>query len=153
MIMKKFLALPLSVLIIFSICNNAFAISEAEKSFLSMYFSEEELVVVSATRSLKSITRIAENIEVVTKEDIELMNAHTVADALFFTTGLEITGFVGPGAQGDIGIQGSDWTRVAVFLDGVPLGNENNGTMSGILPVQMIDDEASQRGNIHRRAE
>ena len=69
-------------LILASTVHEAAAVSEAEKTFLSMYFTDEELVVVSATRSLKSITRVAENVEVVTKEDIELMNAHTLADVL-----------------------------------------------------------------------
>ena len=40
--------------------------SEEEKNFLLMYFKEEELQVVSSTRSLKSISRVAENMSVVT---------------------------------------------------------------------------------------
>ncbi len=127
------------VVILTPLSNPAFAISEEERTFLNMYFSEEELQVVSSTRSLKSISRVAENIEVVTREDIELMNAHTVAEALYFVTGIEISGFVGPGAQGLVGIHGSDYTRVAVLLDGVPLQNQNNGVASATLPVQMIE--------------
>ncbi|MDA8241111.1 MAG: TonB-dependent receptor [Nitrospiraceae bacterium] len=129
----------LLVLVLSYLSSAAFAMSEEERSFLLMYFKEEELQVVSATRSLKSITRVAENVEVVTKDDIELMNAHTVAEALYFVTGVEISVFVGPGAQGEIGIHGSDYTRVAVLLDGVPLQNENNAVAAGILPVQMIE--------------
>jgi vitamin B12 transporter len=113
--------------------------SQQEKNFLSMYFTDQELQIISATRSLKSISRVAENVEVVTKESIELMNAHTVADALFFVTGIEIQDYVGPGAQGLISIEGSDYTRVAVLLDGVPLQNQNNAVGAGILPVQMIE--------------
>ncbi len=127
------------VVMLTPLSNPAFAISEEEQTFLSMYFSEEELQVVSSTRSLKSITRVAENIEVVTKEDIELMNAHTVAEALYFVTGIEIVGFLGPGAQGAISIHGADVQRVAVLLDGVPLQNASNSVAAGILPVQMIE--------------
>lgn len=129
----------LLVLIFSHLSSAAFAMSEEERNFLLMYFKEEELQVVSATRSLKSISRVAENVEVVTAQDIELMNAHTVAEALYFVTGIETTGFVGPGAQGTIGIYGSEFTRVAVLLDGVPLQNANNAVASGILPVQMIE--------------
>jgi vitamin B12 transporter len=129
----------LLVLILSHLSSAAFAMSEEERNFLLMYFKEEELEVVSATRSLKSISRVAENVEVVTAKDIELMNAHTVAEALYFVTGIEVTGFVGPGAQGLIGIDGSDYTRVAVLLDGVPLQNGNNAVAAGILPVQMIE--------------
>jgi vitamin B12 transporter len=113
--------------------------SQQEKNFLSMYFTDQELQVISATRSLKSISRVAENVEVVTKKDIELMNAHTVADALFFVTGIEVQDYVGPGAQGTISIEGSDPARVAVLLDGVPLQNQNNMVGAGVLPVQMIE--------------
>ncbi|MEW6108390.1 MAG: TonB-dependent receptor [Nitrospirota bacterium] len=117
----------------------ALAISEEEKTFLEMYFKPEELQIISATRSLKSISRVAENISVVTADDIELMNAHTVAEALYNVTGIEIIGFVGPGAQGLAGIHGADYTRVAVLLDGVPIQNASNGFALGILPVQMIE--------------
>jgi vitamin B12 transporter len=113
--------------------------SQEEQNFLRMYFTDEELQVISTTRSLKSITRVAENVEVVTKEDIELMNAHTLSEVLFFVSGIESWDFVGPGAQGGVGIQGADFTRVAVLLDGVPLQNENNGVAPGIIPVQMIE--------------
>ncbi|MDA8106234.1 MAG: TonB-dependent receptor [Nitrospiraceae bacterium] len=129
----------LLVLVLSHLSSVAFAMSEEERNFLLMYFKEEELQVVSATRSLKSVSRVAENVEVVTKYDIELMNAHTVAEALYFVTGIEVSGFVGPGAQGAIGIHGSDFTRVAVMLDGVPLQNESNAVAAGILPVQMIE--------------
>ena len=79
---RKAVVSVLSTLLIILCSINAFAMSEAERTFLQMYFSDEELVVVSATRSLKSITRVAENIEVVTKADIELMNAHMLVDVL-----------------------------------------------------------------------
>jgi vitamin B12 transporter len=91
-----------------------------------MYFDEDELYVVSTTRSLKSIERVAENVEVVTKEDIELMNAHTVAEALYNVVGLNISAFVGPGNQGNINIQGSGAMRVALFIDGVPMATAAN---------------------------
>jgi hypothetical protein len=34
--------------------------SQQEKNFLSMYFTDQELQVISTTRSLKSISRVAE---------------------------------------------------------------------------------------------
>ncbi|MFZ2196662.1 MAG: TonB-dependent receptor [Thermodesulfovibrionales bacterium] len=114
-------------------------ISEAERKFLLMYFDEDELFVVSATRSLKSISRVAENVEVVTAEDIELMNAHTVAEALYNVVGINISAFAGPGNQGNVSIQGSEPTRVALFLDGVPLQTADNYFGTGIIPVQMIE--------------
>lgn len=129
--------LAMVCIILFSV--NAFAVSEAEKTFLSMYFSDDELKVVSATRSLKAITRVAENVEVVTKNDIELMNAHTVAEALYNVVGLNMSAFVGPGNAGIISVQGSGGPRVALFIDGVPLQTADNQFGTGIIPVQMIE--------------
>ncbi len=114
-------------------------ISEQERKFLLMYFDEEDLFVVSTTRSLKPISRIAENVEVVTAEDIELMNAHTVAEALYNVVGIKMGTFVGPGNQGNVSIQGSGAMRVALFLDGVPLQSSGNYFPTGIVPVQMIE--------------
>ena len=80
----KILIFSFFTLYIFLLSSTVYAQTEEEKKFLLMYFKEEELEVISATRSLQSITRVAENIEVVTAADadIELMGAHTVGDVL-----------------------------------------------------------------------
>ncbi len=117
----------------------AVAVSPEEKTFLTLYFSDDELKVVSATRSLKSVARIAENVSVVTADEIELMNAHTVADVLVNVAGIEMASFPGTGMMGFSGIHGSSSERVTVLLDGVPLADANNAVATGILPVQMIE--------------
>src|SRR5512135_3005768 len=116
----------------------AFAMSEEERDFLLMYFKEDEIQVISATRSLKSIDRIAENVEVVTKDDIELMNAHTLADVLNRVNGVQLS-FAGSGlgSSTSVSIQGSDIRHVAVFLDGVSLNAvAENIAEIGTIPVQ-----------------
>ena len=119
----------------------AFAMSEEEKSFLLMYFKEEEIQVISATRSLKSITRIAENVEVVSANDIKLMNAHTVADVINTVNGVQIF-FSGasPGSIATANIQGSRSDHVIVLIDGINFAylSTNISDISQI-PVQMID--------------
>jgi vitamin B12 transporter len=109
-----------------------------ESSFLSLYFSKDELEVFSATRSLKSVASIAENVTVVTEQDIELMNAHTVAEALYNVTGIEMQDFKGPGSGGFPSIHGSGSDRVTVMLDGVPISAPNNTFPLATLPVQMV---------------
>jgi vitamin B12 transporter len=105
-----------------------------------MYFSDEELTVISSTRSLKSITRVAENITVITAEEIELMNAHTVADVLYWTNGVQMNISGGPGSVSTASIQGSGDYQVSVFLDGIPLNNlADNVTDLGLIPVQFIE--------------
>jgi vitamin B12 transporter len=131
----------LLVAIFFSVSTSAFAVSEEEKSFVSLWFTEDELNVVSTTRSLKSITRVAENVEVVTKEDIELMNAHTLTDVLNTINGVFVVfGGASPGSIVSVGIQGSEAEQVVVFIDGIAINfiSSDQADFSSI-PVQIID--------------
>ncbi|MDA8424184.1 MAG: TonB-dependent receptor [Nitrospiraceae bacterium] len=111
-----------------------------DKDFLLMYFKEEELVVESPTRAPKSTTQVAENVTVVTADDIKLMNAHTLADVLNTVTGVQVLLTGGPGSSAVAYIQGSDKRHVAVFMDGIPLNNlSDNLTEIGAIPVQNIE--------------
>jgi vitamin B12 transporter len=114
--------------------------ADEDKDFLLMYFKEEELVVESPTRAQKSITQVAENVTVVTADDIKLMNAHTLADVLNTVTGVQVFLTGGPGSTAFAYIQGSDKRHVAVFMDGIPLNNlSDNVTDIGAIPVQNIE--------------
>jgi vitamin B12 transporter len=136
----KILMLSFFIFQIFFLSSTVYAQTEEEKNFLLMYFKEDELEVISATRSLKSITRVAENVEVVTAEDIELMNAHTLADVLNTVTGVQIDFRGGPGSVATYSIQGSDFRHVAVFVDGISITNlPDNVAHLGFIPVQFIE--------------
>ncbi len=126
---------------VISISTATFGMSEQERGFLSMYFTDDELSVISATRSLQSILRVAENVEVVAKEDIELMNAHTLADVLNTVNGVVVS-FAGaaPGSQGTIQIQGSRIEHVVLLVDGVRTNDIAGGVPDpSLIPVQMIE--------------
>src|SRR5512146_2197510 len=122
--MKRYIMPVSTVLTVFAVllasCPHVFAQSTKEKSYLSMYFTDEELEVVSATRSLKSISQVAENVTVVTASEIELLNAHTLADVLRTVTGIEVTLFTGtPGGKAQAAILGADERQATVLIDGV----------------------------------
>jgi vitamin B12 transporter len=118
----------------------AFAQTAEERQYLLMYFKEEELVVESPTRSSKPVTRTAENVTVVTADEIMLMNAHTVAEVLATVTGVQVFLTGGPGSSATASIQGSESRHVAVFIDGIPLNNLADNTAElGSLPVQSIE--------------
>ncbi len=116
-------------------------ISEEEKNFLSMYFTEEELQVVSSTRSIKSISHVAENMTVITAKDIERMNARTLADVLNTVNGVQVAfAPTTPGNNATVFIQGSDERHVTVLIDGIMQNNlGNNQCDVGMIPVQMIE--------------
>ncbi len=105
------------------------AATETEQTFLNLYFTPEELHVVSTTRSLKSINRIAENVQVISAADIALIQAHSLAEVLETVTGVSIEHHGGTGSLFSPYIQGSSYAQVAAFLDGLPLNN-----LSGNFP-------------------
>ena len=105
-----------------------------------MYFKPEELVVETPTRSPKSVSQTAENITVVTASDIELMNAHTLAEALNTVTGVQVFSLGDPGIRANTFIQGSDAQQVTVIIDGVVLNNlSDNSVDVALIPVQNIE--------------
>jgi vitamin B12 transporter len=105
-----------------------------------LYFSEEELVVQSATRSLEPVSQTAENITVVTAADIERMNAHTLADVLNTVPGVEVGMTAGPGSASSTGILGSTSAHVTVILDGVVINDLwSLRAEIGNVPVQNIE--------------
>jgi vitamin B12 transporter len=118
----------------------AYSQPDEDKNFLLMYFKEEELVVESPTRGPKSITQVAENITVVTADDIKIMNAHTLAEVLNTVTGVQVLLTGAPGSSAAAYIQGSEQRHVSVFMDGIPLNNlSDNVTDVGSIPVQNIE--------------
>ncbi|MBI5664681.1 MAG: TonB-dependent receptor [Nitrospirae bacterium] len=67
----------------------ASAQTEDEMKMLRMYFKEDELVV-APTRSLKPISQVAENMSIVTADEIQAMNAHTLLEVLEHVPGIYI---------------------------------------------------------------
>jgi len=112
-----------------------------EKEALQMFFTEEELQVVSATRSLKPISHVAENMTVITAADIERMGAHSLAEVLDTVTGVQVQ--YAPRTPGNSAVaymQGAASQYVTVIIDGVVINQlSNNIAEVGIVPVQQIE--------------
>ena len=127
------------LLIIFSFCHPAYAQIEEEMKILRMFYKEEELVV-TPTRYPKPISQVAENVTIITAEQIESMNAHTLTDVLNTIPGIQVDIRGGPGSAATAHIQGSEFRHVLVMIDGVILNNlsESFADISAI-PVQNIE--------------
>lgn len=113
--------------------------SEEEMQLLRMFYKGKDLVV-SSTRTPKSISQVAENITVITSEEIDAMNAHSVADVLSGVPGLFISSNQDFGASSIIFIQGSEDRHVLVLVDEIPWnflagGNAETST----IPIGAID--------------
>ncbi len=110
-----------------------------EDELLSMYFDDAELVE-TATGSPKPITQVAENVTIVTAEEIEAMRAHTLAEVLNRQPGVFIQ-FFGQDFLGDssLMLSGSQRHHVLVLLDGVRLNlNSNGSSLTSFIPLGII---------------
>ncbi|MCM2357747.1 MAG: TonB-dependent receptor [Geobacteraceae bacterium] len=117
----------------------ASAQSAEEMDILQMIYRDKDLVV-TATRSAKPVSQVAENVTVITAEEIEAINAHTLTDVLYHVTGVQIDIQGGPGSITNAYVQGSDPRHVQVMVDGVSLNNlADNFADIGAFPVQQIE--------------
>ncbi len=113
---------------------------EQEDQLLSMYFSEDELVE-TATRSPKPISQVAENVTIISSEEIERMNAHNVSEVLHRVPGVFVI-FSGQdfNSSAAIKIQDSDYTHVLVLVDGLRWNIADGGmAVTNSIPVEIID--------------
>jgi vitamin B12 transporter len=124
----------------FALCSPppASAQSDVEMDILRMIYKDQDLV--TPTRSPKPISQVAENITVIDADEIEAINAHTLADVLMHVTGVQVDITGGPGSITNAYIQGSGKRHVRVVVDGVSLNNlSDNFPDIGAIPVQRIE--------------
>ena len=105
-----------------------------------MFYEGEDLVVTS-TRNTKSISHVAENITVVTAKDIELMNAHTVAEVLNRLPSMYVEFFGRDFVSASLTRTfGTNEAHTKVLLDGVPWNYVAAGRAETYeIPVGIID--------------
>ncbi len=112
---------------------------DSEADVLNLYFSEKELIE-APTRHPKYLSQIPENVSIITADDIEFMNAHTVSEVLnraagvlVFSHGLDF------GSPASYYIQGSTAYQVLVLIDGVRWNSPGGGyPETNTIPVQII---------------
>ncbi len=124
---------------ILCLTSACYAQSEEELQILQLFYKDNDLVV-TPSRYPKSISKVAENITIITAEDIKSINAHTLPDVLLNVTGLQTNITGGPGSIATVQVQGSDPRQVLVIIDGVIQNNLSDGVADiGSIPVQNIE--------------
>ncbi len=96
--------------------------------------------VYTPTRFRCPVGYVADNVTVITSEDIEEMHAHSVAEVLETVNGMLVSyskDFISPSL---LKIQGSESRHVAVKLDGIPWNLFSSGQAEvNSIPVSIID--------------
>ena len=107
---------------------------------MALYFDQSQLVEV-ATRAPKPISQVAENVTIVTAEEIERMHAHTVNEVLNRVGGLFV-GWYGQdfgGSSPFIYTLGTRDYHTLVLLDGVRINNASGGDpYFNFIPISIV---------------
>ena len=106
---------------------------------LSLGLTGDEPVLTS--RFPRPVSKIAENVTVITARDIARLNAHTLAEVLQTVPGVQLDQLQGPGSSVFFTVLSVTSSHILVQLDGVPLNflSLENFSEVGNIPVQMIE--------------
>lgn len=142
--MKKILSLCFSTLVLASPLVASAQDVQEDEMLLAMYFDMDQRLdqkIEVATRAPKSLRQIAENVTVITTEEIERMNANTVGEVLNRVPGVYVQ-FSSHDFNGlsFLHIHDSDREYVLVLLDGIIWNTPHDGgALVDVIPVEIID--------------
>lgn len=112
---------------------------EENEELMNLYFDPEDLVE-TATRSPKPLNQVAENVTIITAEQIERMNAHSVDDVLNRVAGIMVE-YQGQDFNGNsaLMIHDSDYEHVTVLVDGIRINKIwAEIAFTNVIPIRII---------------
>lgn len=120
-------------------------------SILPLFADDEPIrakeVVISATRTVMEVLDAPGHVTIISKEDIQDMNAKNIADVLHSQAGIKINNYGGEGAQKTLSMRGSASAQVLVLLNGVRLNDSRQGGANLInIPIDNIEKIEIVRG-------
>ena len=99
----------------------------------------DKIIVTNRGISLE-LSEVSENVEVVSKEEIEKLPARNLSEALSYVNGVDIQSRQGFGRASSVSIQGCDSRQVRMMIDGIPLNSLSSGQVNpAIFPVENIE--------------
>ena len=109
-------------------------------------------IVVSATRIESTLATSPDSITVVTREEIENLQARTVADVLETVPGVSVSRSGQPGAQTSVFMRGANSGQTLVLVDGVRVNNAFGGrfdfanlTVDNVERIEVVRGAQSTR--------
>ncbi len=130
--------IPLLPLFIYSLPHWAFA-QEDETDIPS--------IVVTATRTAETTDETLAPVTVITRDDIERLQASSVPELLQTTAGVSFTSNGGFGSHSSISLRGTNSNHVLYLIDGVPISSASSGTTPiEYLPISQVERIEIVRG-------
>jgi vitamin B12 transporter len=104
-------------------------------------------VIVTATRTAQSAEDTLAATTVITRADIDRLQAQTLQDLLVGLPGVAVANNGGPGKFTSLFLRGSNSNQVLVLIDGIKVGNASSGTAAfEQIPVDQIERIEIVRG-------
>ena len=94
-------------------------------------------VVVTAAATPVELGTITRTLTVITREQIDRLPVHTIADALRLSTSVDVRSRGERGLQTDFAVRGANFGQMLVLVDGVRLNDAQSGHHNGDIPVPL----------------
>ncbi|HEU0282733.1 MAG TPA: TonB-dependent vitamin B12 receptor [Gallionella sp.] len=127
----------LSAALLSAACTHAYAVADETL----------QDVVVTATRTAQSADATVASVSIITRQDIERLQAQSLPEVLRGIAGLTISNNGGEGKATSVFLRGTNADHVLVLVDGIKIGSATLGTASfQDLPVAQIERIEIVRG-------
>lgn len=106
-----------------------------------------DTVIVTATRTPEKVEDTLAPVTVITRADIERLQAHSLPQLLTGLPGVSLGSYGGYGETTSLFLRGSNSTHVLVLIDGIKIGSATSGTAAlEQIPVDQIERIELVRG-------
>ena len=100
-----------------------------------------QTVVVTAATTPVELGSVTRAVTVITREQIEVLPAHSIADVLRLVGSVDVRARGVRGMQTDFAVRGANFGQMLVLVDGVRLNDAQSGHHNGDIPVALDDVE------------
>ena len=99
--------------------------------------SLRQTVVVTAAATPIELGSVTRTLTVITREQLDALPVHTVADALRLAASVDVRARGVRGVQSDFAVRGANFGQMLVLVDGVRLNDAQSGHHNGDIPVPL----------------
>ena len=100
-----------------------------------------QMVVVTAATTPVEMGTVTRTLTVITREQIEALPAHSIADVLRLVSSVDVRARGSRGVQTDFAVRGANFGQMLVLVDGIRLNDAQSGHHNGDIPVALDDVE------------
>jgi outer membrane cobalamin receptor len=127
-------------LLLFGVLLDGGATAAAQESAPPAPPYRQTVVVTAATTPVEMGT-VTRTLTVITREQIDVLPAHSVADVLRLVSSVDVRARGVRGVQTDFAIRGANFGQMLVLVDGLRMNDAQSGHHNGDIPVALDEVE------------